>query len=137
MRSMRGGLLIVFVNLTLSLVGARATSAQTCSQLPPGAVSWWPADASAIDLVDGNDATLVNGAAFGPGIVLGSFLLDGVNDYVQGPDSPNLYPSGSFSIEAWFNTTQQVGSQAIASKYECGDLCPSCQANSYYGVSYS
>lgn len=106
--------------------------AQPCVPLPSGAVSWWPGDGNAADLFDANDGTPMNGAGFAGGKVLQSFVFDGIDDYIEIPDHPNLYPAGSFSVEAWVRTSVASGYQVILSNYECGHDCPPCVANSDY-----
>ena len=52
-----------------------------CVPPPEGLVSWWPGDADASDIVNGNDGVLINGALAGvEGKVGGAFSFDGVND---------------------------------------------------------
>src|SRR5205807_2619386 len=71
--------------------------------LIPGTVSWWKAEGNANDAVDGNNGTLVNGTSFAAGEVGQAFSLDGLDDYVQIPDSANLSVRAALSIEAWIN----------------------------------
>ncbi len=73
-----------------------------CVAPPSGLVSWWPGDGNANDIQDGNNGTLMNGATFAPGKVGQAFSFDGVNAFVDIPDSANLNPSSSFTIEGWF-----------------------------------
>ncbi|MCH7626359.1 MAG: LamG domain-containing protein, partial [Chloroflexi bacterium] len=55
---------------------------------------------------------LRNGATFAPGMVGQAFSLDGVNDYVEISDEPNLRLSdGSFSIDAWIRPATSGGGQ--------------------------
>ncbi len=66
-----------------------------------GIISWWPGEGAANDIVDGNDGTLRNGAGFAVGMVGQAFNLNGANQYVRVPNSVNMNPAGSFSIEGW------------------------------------
>jgi hypothetical protein len=68
---------------------------------PAGLVSWWTADGTAADLMQRNDAELVDGTTYAPGMVGQAFDFDGVNDRVQLPDSESLKLTESLSIEAW------------------------------------
>jgi uncharacterized repeat protein (TIGR01451 family) len=80
---------------------------------PPGLISWWPGDADAADILDGNDGTLINGTTIVTGKVGNAFSFDGVNDFVQAPDS-NLWAFGSndFTINLWANfSTIDTGSR--------------------------
>lgn len=90
-----------------------------CVQPPPSMVSWWPGDGNALDIWDGNDGTLMNGATFAPGKVAQTFNFDGVNDYVMVPDDSSLnFGVGSgFSIDAWIKTRKQEF-QSIIDKRE-------------------
>jgi hypothetical protein len=68
--------------------------------VPEGLISWWRAEGNALDYVGTNHGVLTNGATFATGEVGQTFSLDGVNDYVQIPDSQSLRPV-SVTIEAW------------------------------------
>lgn len=68
---------------------------------PQGLVSWWTADGTAADLMQRNDAELVDGTTFAAGMVGQAFNFDGVNDRVQLPDSESLKLTESLSIEGW------------------------------------
>ena len=67
----------------------------------PGLVSWWTADGTAADLMQRNDARLVDGTTYAPGMVGQAFDFDGDNDRVQLPDSESLKLTESLSIEGW------------------------------------
>src|SRR5262249_3244830 len=76
---------------------------------------------------------LQGGATFGPGQVGQAFSLNGTDAYVRVPDSASLYPqAGSFTVEAWINTTVTTGFQTIITHYECANSCPSGMAASVY-----
>jgi acetyltransferase-like isoleucine patch superfamily enzyme len=80
---------------------------------PSGLVSWWPGDADAADILGGNDGTLVNGTTVVAGKVGNAFSFDGIDDFVQVPDS-DLWTFGSndFSINLWANfSTVDTGSR--------------------------
>jgi hypothetical protein len=72
------------------------------STLTPNTVSWWKAEGSAADAVDGNSGTLNGGVTFAPGKVGQAFLLDGVDAFVNAGNAPALHVSGGdFTVEAW------------------------------------
>lgn len=73
--------------------------------LIPGSVSWWKAEGTAADAVDGNTGILQNGVNFAPGMVGQAFSFDGVNDQVIVPANANL-PSGASprTVEGWIYT---------------------------------
>ena len=76
---------------------------------PPSMVSYWKFDEgsgqTAYDAVSGNRGTIY-GATWTTGIVNGALSFDGVNDYVEVPDSPDLDISGEITVEAWIKTTK-------------------------------
>lgn len=71
-----------------------------CVPPPSGLISWWPGDGNAGDIVGINHGTLQNGVTFAPGVVGQAFSFDGVDDFVQAPDSPNLRPT-RITVDAW------------------------------------
>jgi hypothetical protein len=98
--------------LTAGEIGSiyQAGSAGTCRSQSPSCVqpaadlvSWWPADGDVEDFVGMNVGALVNGATFAPGFVGQAFSLDGVNDFIEIPDAPNLNFSSAITIQAWIN----------------------------------
>ncbi|OGG44698.1 MAG: hypothetical protein A3F84_28760 [Candidatus Handelsmanbacteria bacterium RIFCSPLOWO2_12_FULL_64_10] len=72
-------------------------------QPPSGLVSWWKGDGNAQDSRGSNHGALLNGAAFSSGEVGQAFSFDGVNDYVEAPDSPLWTFGGDFTIDLWAN----------------------------------
>jgi hypothetical protein len=75
-----------------------------CVAPPSGLVSWWPGDGNANDIIDANAGTLQNGAGFAPGKVGQAFSFDGVDDYVNIPDSPPLDSIAStITVDLWIN----------------------------------
>ena len=108
------------------------TPSPTCVPPPAGMVSWWPGDGNAQDIQGGNNGSLQGGATFEPGKVDQGFSFNGTTAYVSVPDNPNLYPSGSFTVDAWIKTSQTTGIQQIINHYECANFCPSGGANSDY-----
>ncbi len=82
----------------------RAVFAQACTPPPAGMVSWWPGDGNTHDIQGANDGVLKNGAHFGAGEVDQAFSLDGVNDYVNVPNSASLNPA-NLTVDAWINPT--------------------------------
>lgn len=82
----------------LSLGGLRA---QTCEQMPRGAVGWWPGDGNAHDLsVPANNGTIVGATSFATGIDGQAFAFDGLTGRVDVLDTPALRPV-KFSLVAW------------------------------------
>ncbi|WP_164821533.1 polysaccharide lyase family 8 super-sandwich domain-containing protein [Paenibacillus koleovorans] len=55
---------------------------------------------------NGNTATLVNGAAWAPGISFNALELDGIDDYATVADSSTLDGMGSLTVSAWVYLAQ-------------------------------
>ena len=71
-------------------------------QPPSGMVAWWPGDGNASDIVGSNHGAL-NGATFAAGQVDQAFNVDGIDDFVEVPDSANLDITESIAVDAWIN----------------------------------
>ena len=78
------------------------TWGQPCVPVPPGLVSWWPGDGNADDLLGTNPGTLEGGTGFAAGKVITAFSFDGVDDYVNVPDSASLDAiTSAITVETW------------------------------------
>ena len=102
-----------------------------CVNSPGGNVGWWSFDenfGTSFDLSPGspnyNDrfADFYNGGTFLPGKVQGEAQLDGVNDYVEVLDHPDLNfgaagpnGAGNFSFEGWIRLSSLVNYQTTMS----------------------
>lgn len=83
-----------------------------------GPVSWWLGQNNAMDFVDGNNGTLLNGVTFGAGRVGQAFNFDGVNDHIVVPDAPNLRFTNALTLEAWIYPRSYAGfSRGIIQKW--------------------
>ena len=93
--------------LTTILMSCAAcpTLSQECVPPPEGLVSWWPGDGHTADIADNNPGTF-SPATFAPAKVGSGFMLDGIYDFVEVPDAPNLHlEEGDFTIAAWVRIT--------------------------------
>ena len=94
-----------FIGLLLAITLPDMASA-SCYVPPPGIVGWWKGDGSAVDLVAGNNGTMVNGL-YTNGIVGQAFSFDpenfGYGTYtgVQIADQPAYALTNSLTIESW------------------------------------
>ncbi len=77
--------------------------APACISAPSGLVLYWKGEGNAIDQTGLNNGTLMNGATFAQGMVGQAFSFDGSNRYVVAPDSPSLYLTSQFTLQAWVN----------------------------------
>jgi hypothetical protein len=75
---------------------------------PAGLVGWWTGDSNTVDLVNGNNATLLNGATYATGEVGAAFSFDGVNDYAEVAHNAAIsFAAGSqVTIEFWLYRTK-------------------------------
>ena len=92
------------------------------SAFAAGLLHWWKADGDFTDAVDTNDGSGAGETTFAPGLSGQAFLFDGNDDYVSVPDATTHRFAGSFSIDAWVNTTTTFG--VVATYYDCAQSCP-------------
>src|SRR5262245_25654657 len=116
-RRMRVPIIVVTLVPTLGVLfsSAVAQSSSTCVPAPPGLVSWWTAHDTSQDSLSNNNALVVNGASYAPGLVNGAFSFDGINDYVNAFSQSSSFFSNSqaFTLEAWFRPESEASSYFI------------------------
>ena len=69
-----------------------------------GQVSWYKAKGDAKDAIGGNNGVTVGDVQFTQGVIGQAFRFNGVDSYVQVPNSPALEPT-TVSVEAWVNSS--------------------------------
>src|SRR5690242_3641829 len=79
-----------------------AGASPACLNPPSHLRAWWPGDGSAGNLLGDPVGSLMNGAtASATGEVGTGFNLDGVDDRVEIPDSPDVSVTGAITVDAW------------------------------------
>ncbi|MBN2704793.1 MAG: hypothetical protein JXR23_11350 [Pontiellaceae bacterium] len=122
--------------MTVSNAGNAALE-YTISGLDPSLIAYYPFNGNAADESgNGHDGT-VNGAALTQdrfGNTNSAYLFDGLDDYIEVPDSTDLRLSGTdFSISAWFYETERNAS-ALDTLLAKRNLYPSLEDGWFYGV---
>jgi len=79
---------------------------QPGAPLPSGLVLWLTGSETN-SIAGTNVAQLVNGAGFGSGLVGNAFQFDGVDDFVQIPNTETSLPP-LFTVEFWFNSASNL-----------------------------
>src|SRR5262249_24938809 len=89
-----------------------------CLTPASGLVSWWSGEGSTVDIVGGNNGSLMNGASFGAGRVGQAFSFNGINQQVIVPDSPELDPTNALTLETWvyLRTLPSVNAVTVVGK---------------------
>ncbi len=89
-----------------------SSTRMTCVKPPAGLIRWWSFDEgngiTVVDIVGGNNGTLINGTSWVNGKVNLALRFDGKNDSVNLPDINSSIKklANFFTIEAWINLTQ-------------------------------
>jgi hypothetical protein len=79
----------------------------------------WPADGSAIDTIGGQNGTLVNGVAFGPGKIGQAFVFSGTNEYATFGATAGNFGSSDFTIDFWINTSSTRPEDILTKRLTC------------------
>lgn len=83
---------------------AMTVSRSPCLDPLAGLVSWWPGEGNADDLTGANPGQLVNGATTSAAKVGYGFAFDGLDDFVEVPDSETLHSDRELTVGGWFRT---------------------------------
>jgi len=104
----------VFLGLPLAqaqnTVASRTLCETGCLLPPTGLVGWWPGDGNSNDIQLGSNGTLMSGASFLPGLIGQAFSFDGINAFVDVPDTAALHAvTTAASVDAWINPQPSPG----------------------------
>jgi hypothetical protein len=81
--------------------------ARSCVAPPSDLISWWSGEGNADDRMNNNPGTAENGTTYDQGMVGQAFLFDGVDDYVNVPDSPTLDAiTTEITVDFWIKPQQ-------------------------------
>lgn len=109
------------------------SASSTCVQAPAGLRARYRAENNATDHAGNfNGTSLGVNFSYTPGKYGNAFQLDGVDDVVTIDDSEQLWPIGSFSLEAWIKTTASNPYNIVVCKYACGNVCTAGSSNSMF-----
>ena len=103
---------IVVIGLLLFGLGSASTT-DVMADINDGLVAYYPFNGNADDESGNlNDGTLVNGPALCEdrfGNPDSAYCFDGVDDYIDIADSPELNPTSEVTVAAWFNLETSHG----------------------------
>ena len=93
-----------------------ASSAHAAS--PPGLISRWAGDGTALDSAGANHGVMQNGATFGAGVTGQAFSLDGLDDFMRVPFdvSLNFSATNPFTVMALVNPQRLGAYEAVVVK---------------------
>ncbi|PYS89261.1 MAG: hypothetical protein DMF62_07595 [Acidobacteria bacterium] len=110
---------VVFAAILIGLIPAsRQKIARYFFVSHDGLVGYWPANGNADDIAGGNDGVLIGNAAFEPGYLDQAVSLDGINGYIEVPDSRELSFTGPFTVQASIKIENDAVQQAVVEKYD-------------------
>lgn len=93
----------------------------SCTPLPANAISWFPAEGNANDVLGNNNGTLVNGTTFTPGKVGQAFSLDDQDDYVDLGQLSQLQNATELTVMAWVKKKQLGRREGFVGKWDSSD----------------
>ena len=117
-RYVAGAVLLATLLIAVLPASRRWAASFLFAQPPSGLVGHWPGDGNSNDVVAGNNGILLNNVAFAPGYADQAFSLDGVNGYVEVPDSAFLSITGPMTLQASIKIDANAVPQSIIEKYD-------------------
>jgi hypothetical protein len=123
--------------------GLKVLPPLNCTPAPADMISWWPADNTHADAVDGNNATanfppiILN--PFGPGKINQAFNLNGSGARLQVAGSPSLSfgSNANFTIEGWIKAFPTNGAPLQSQTYPNVPLIERRSSSGLAGVGFS
>jgi hypothetical protein len=106
----------ILLQSSFSVLRQQTNAPPVTTNAPGTLVSLWKAEGDAQDSAGSNHGTLMGGTGFAAGAVGQGFLLDGVNDYIQVPDSVSLHVANELTIEMWFKRADGTSEGGLIDK---------------------
>ena len=111
----------LFSASTNAVIGSKSAAMLTifgCLPIPAGLIAWWNADGQVNDLIGNNNGTLHGGVTFVKGKVGQAINLNGVDTYIEVPNSVtfNLGPTTPISICLWAYRTSPAATMHLIGK---------------------
>jgi hypothetical protein len=108
--------------------------AMPCAMVAGTRARWRAEQNTADQTATFNGSTIGSNFGYTAGKHGSAFLFDGVDDGVTIDDADMLWPTASFTLEAWVKTTSTAAG-TVLTKYACGNNCPAGFSFSYFGLS--
>src|SRR3989344_4471496 len=126
---------LLYVSFALAVIDSDSDGFTDASLSCPASLSWWKGDNDASDSSGTNGGTAFGGLTYSTGKINKAFPFDGVNDYINVPDSVSLdYPLQSFTIEGWINT---ANSDPSVPQYLISHFTNSAPGTPSYGYAFA
>lgn len=114
------------------MVDARMPDGPTCFATPVGLGGRWRAEMTTTDDTNNSTSSTIGTLGYAPSIHGYAFSLDGATTIAVN-DGDALWPSASFTLEAWVKMSGAAATNTVLSKYQCGNACPA-GSNALYGM---
>ncbi len=103
-----------------------------CITTPTGLGGRWRAEMNTNDDTGNSTSTVSGTLGYTPSIHGNAFSLDGATA-ISVNDGDALWPTASFTLEAWVKMSAATATNIMIEKYQCGNACPA-GSNAYYGM---